>query len=488
MSAPEMSLVVSHTGSNQPHGMPITSLLDNDLYKFTMQQAIMAFYPGVQCTYKFKNRGAQRFSRKAYLVLLGWIQDLSKLKLKDTEATFLASIAPTGTPLFSAEYIQFLRNLTLNPSSEVSVDFLPNDPSNPDSPGNLDIKVIGVWDVVILYEVIVMALISEAYFTVDDQTPWDLPGQAELARKKFAALAEGGCVFSEFGGRRRRSWAVMDTVVRTFAEEAAKRAAGPIVLTGTSNVQLAMKYNLRPIGTVAHEWTMAISALENKTDKPIDFETVNPTAILRWNDYYKGNLAIALTDTYTSALFFSTVTGKLAQSNSLRQDSGNPFQWACAAARWYWTECLTDAQRRGGESPLPDKLLVFSDSLSVEKAVRIQRFIGLLNESVWHAIANKTDLLQVPSELPTKGAQATPLAGAVGPFKAMFGIGTHFTNDFEKSPALNIVIKLSSIEVKGVQKPLVKLSDDQGKHQGDSATVESVLMELEEIKKRRGLQ
>ncbi|KAI8810765.1 Quinolinate phosphoribosyl transferase [Cladochytrium replicatum] len=463
--------------------MPITSLLDNDLYKFTMQQAIMAFYPSVHCTYRFKNRGTQRFSRKAYqLTIRNSRTDLSKLKLTDTEATYLASIAPTGTALFSSEYIQFLRNLTLNPSSEVSVELLPTDPSDAGSTGNLAITVSGQWDVVILYEVIVMALVSEAYFTIDDQTPWDLPGQAERARKKFAALGDGGCVFSEFGGRRRRSWAVMDTVVRTFAEEAAKRRG---VLTGTSNVQFAMKYHLRPIGTVAHEWTMAMSALENKTDKPIDFYNVNPTAILRWNDYYKGNLAIALTDTYTSALFFSTVTGKLAQSNNLRQDSGNPFQWASAAARWYWTECLTPAQRSGQDS-LPDKLLVFSDSLSVEKAVRIQSFIGKLNESVRNAIANKSDL-QVPSEPQPTMTNGAESKAPVGPFMAMFGIGTHLTNDFEGSPALNIVIKLSSIAVNGVQKPLAKLSDDRGKHQGDSATVETVLKELEEVKKRRGL-
>jgi nicotinate phosphoribosyltransferase len=144
----------------------------------------------------------------------------------------------------------------------------------------------------------------------------------------------------------------------------------------------------------------------------------NRCALERWSDTYDGNLGIALTDTFGSAAFFEDFDGKLARLyDGVRHDSGDPFEFG---------DKVIDHYVRLGIKPT-SRTIIFSDGLDVELAIRIHQYFA-------------------------------------GKIQISFGIGTHFTNDFEGSSALSIVIKLWSIS--GV--PVVKISDQPAKIQGDS--------------------
>lgn len=272
----------------------------------------------------------------------------------------------------------------------------------------------------------------------------------ELAKKKAKELLsppEGvnPIVFSEFGTRRRRSFAVHDTVMRGLMEGWKEwKAEGGTggALAGTSNVYLALKYGIPPSGTIAHEWIMAIGA-------SYGYKNANTRAMDMWTDVYPpspgGPPLIMLTDTYTAAVFLAEFIAdpeRAKKWNALRQDSGDPFEFVrCAKEAWEEVE-----RRTGGNGKaLEGKRVIFSDSLDVERAIGLQR-----------------------------GCDEIGLA-------ASFGIGTHFTNDFRKksdpsqpSKALNMVIKLNQID----GHDCVKLSDDKGKHTGVPAEVERAQREL----------
>lgn len=245
-------------------------------------------------------------------------------------------------------------------------------------------------------------------------------------------------IFSEFGTRRRRSFAVHDTIMRGLAEGWKEwKAAGGTggALTGTSNVYLALKYGLQPSGTIAHEFIMAIGATYGYTG-------ANSRAMDMWEQVYpaspQGPPLIMLTDTYTAEVFFADFIADPARAlrwNALRQDSGDPFEFV-RHAKAAWEEVAKRVGSTG--NALEGKRVVFSDSLDVKRAIELQR-----------------------------GCDEIGLGAA-------FGIGTHFTNDFRKksdpsqpSKALNMVIKLSQID----GKDCVKLSDDKGKHTGTKEEV-----------------
>ncbi|CAK9785029.1 putative nicotinate phosphoribosyltransferase [Cutaneotrichosporon oleaginosum] len=417
------------------------SILDTDLYKLTMQNAVLQHFPDAHVVVKFTNRAPQmRFTRECFDWIQARVNHLGTLRLTAEERRRLAA----ACPYFPESYLDFLANLTLHPAEQVKLRFHPHD----DGTGEISCHIEGLWRECILYEVPIMAIISEGYFKFVD-VDWSAEGQFELAKAKALALLSPPAgvtplVFSEFGTRRRRSFAVHDEVMRGLIAGAEEHAAagGGGALSGTSNVFLALKYGVPPSGTIAHEWIMAIGATGG-------YAHANARAMDMWTEVYPPSPAgpplIMLTDTYTAAVFFADFVAdpeRAAQWNALRQDSGDPFEFV-REAKVAWEEVHRLTRGQGGA--LEGKRVVFSDSLDVQRAIELQR-----------------------------GCDEIGLAAA-------FGIGTHFTNDFRKasdpsmpSKALNMVIKLSVID----GRDCVKLSDDRGKHTGVPAEVERAQREL----------
>lgn len=330
-------------------------------------------------------------------------------------------------------YLKFLETFKLNPDEEVCLEFVTdNDKDTSEEEGHIEIKIKGSWIQTILYEIPVLALVSEAYFKFVD-THWTLDGQLDLAANKTVQLIESGCSFSEFGTRRRRSFATQDLVLQGIVRAATANYTQQksALLLGTSNVLLSQRYGLTPIGTVAHEWMMGIAAYTQ------DYVHANLISMDKWlKTVGPAAAGFALTDTFGTDNFLKFLVPPYSDIYlGVRQDSGDPLVYTQLIAHHYYE---TLGYERG------TKKIIFSDSLDIEKCKH------------YKAAAEEVGL--VPS----------------------FGIGTFFTNDFvdvrtgTKSTPLNIVIKISAVN----GRPAIKISDNASKNTGDPATVRNVKMQL----------
>lgn len=206
----------------------------------------------------------------------------------------------TTCSYFSDSYLKFLSQFRLCPSEQVQITFQPShDTGSEDDVGEISIQVEGKWLDTILYETPLLALTSEAYFRFCDRD-WDYNHQEEKAYDKGVKLMENGCIFSEFGTRRRRNYHTQDLVLKglTSAATTATTNGWTGKLSGSSNVHFAMKYGIPPIGTVAHEWFMGIASIKD------DYEHANESALRYWVGCFgEGVLGIALTDTFGTPSF-----------------------------------------------------------------------------------------------------------------------------------------------------------------------------------------
>ena len=368
--------------------MIIRSLLDTDIYKFSMMQAVLHQFPGAEVEYRFKCRSEGIDLRPIRQALEREIENLCGLRLDPEELNFLSSLR-----YMKPDFIEFLRLFHLQ-SRFVDIDEVD---------GQLDIRIRGPWLHTILFEVPLLAIISELHA----RQTWpghDLEEGRERLRKKISQVQAldrpDSFVFADFGTRRRYSAAWHEEVVRTLAEEI------PGSLRGTSNVRLARELGLVPIGTMAHEFIQACQALGPRLAETQRF------AFEVWAREYRGDLGIALSDTYSLKAFlrdFDMYFCKLF--DGARQDSGDPFEWGEAMIAHYEANRVDPASRN----------LIFSDSLDIPKAAEI-----------WRRFRERTNV--------------------------SFGIGTNLTHDTGVKPA-NIVIKMT--ECNG--QPVVKLSDSPGK-------------------------
>ncbi len=373
----------------------IDSMLDNDLYKFSMQHAVLQKFPNVKVKYTFTDRSNEKYPEDFDYALIKQINTMENLRLTGGEEYFLSKIK-----YFPQSYIDFLSGYQYDPI-EVKVYL--------DEFQHLHIEIEGYWYRTILWEVPILAIVSELYYNMTKQTP-----NIEFGKniEKLRKMEAHNAYFAEFGTRRRFSYDVQNDIVCTFANNTNH------CFVGTSNVYFARKYNTKPIGTMAHEWIMAHGAL-------FGYKFANKIALENWVDVYGGDLGIALSDTFTTDVFLRTFDMKLAKLfDGVRQDSGDPFEFADKIISHY--ESL-------GIDPTT-KTIVFSDALDIDKAVEIKEY-------------------------------------CVGRIKSSFGIGTHLTNDVGAKPR-NIVIKLSAVDVNGKWDPVVKLSDVKGKHTGDKDEIE----------------
>jgi len=375
----------------------LPSILDNDFYKFTMQQCVTKLFPKAKARYRFINRGKHPFPEGFAQVLQQSVNSLASLALTRPEKEWLATTCPYLDPV----YLDFLEGYRYNPS-EVTIAQNGSD---------VDILVEGYWYRTILWEVPLLALLSENFYVAHELLPEGREIIIEKTERKIKAYESQHLSVAEFGTRRRFSFDIQKQVVETLSHFSKSFA-------GTSNVYLAMLYNTKPIGTHAHEWFMFHGAR-------FGFKMANIMALEHWVDVYRGELGIALSDTFTTAEFYEVFDKKLARLfDGVRHDSGDPIEFANKTIAHYKTL---------GIDPL-SKTIIFSDGLNEEKVKTIAGYC----------------------------------AGKIG---LSFGIGTNFTNDAGQKP-MNIVLKMTeALPDNGTWTPVVKLSDEPAKHTGEPDTI-----------------
>ncbi len=383
--------------------MIIRYFTDNDLYKFTTMNAIQKLYPEALARYRFINRGATPFPEGFDRRLAEEVNHMAMVFLSREEEEFMRRKCYYFDPVF----FDLLKGYRYNPE-EVSIR---------QEGGNLEVEIEGPWYRTVLWEVPLLATISELYYKMTGKHP---EGIEEKARIKANELKNLEADFSEFGTRRRFSFEVQDRVLQTLIAYAGR------YFLGTSNVYFAMKHNLTPMGTHPHEWFMYHAA-------HFGYRMANSIALEKWVDVYQGSLGIALSDTFTSEAFFRSFTLKHAKLfDGVRWDSGDPIEFTEKTIRFY------EQNRIDPRS----KTIVYSDALNLEEVRRIKRHVN-------------------------------------GRIHDAYGIGTFLTNDVGVSP-LNIVIKMTAAKPHprfGWVKT-VKLSDVPGKHTGNDEDIQLCLKML----------
>ncbi|MCP4720613.1 MAG: nicotinate phosphoribosyltransferase [Desulfobacteraceae bacterium] len=383
----------------------IQSILDNDLYKFTMQQAVHMLYPRAQAEYEFTNRGGTSFPDGFAQKVRQEIKKMAYLSLTKNQKVYLENTCYFFTPV----YLDYLESYTYNPN-EVTLG---------QEKGRFFLKIKGPWYRTILWEVPLMAIISETFFSMTAAT-FSREKIKAVNLDKAAVMSANQVRFADFGTRRRFSSTIHNYLISDILSHENH------TLIGTSNVHFAQKFNITPIGTLAHEWFMFHAALAG-------YQMANAMAQDAWVLAYKGDLGIALADTYTTEVFLSSFDTLLAKLfDGVRQDSGDPIAFLNSLIRHYEKHHIDPTT----------KTIVFSDGLDIAKAV------ALHNE-------------------------------CKGKIRDAYGIGTHLTNDLGVTP-LNMVIKLSRCQT-APERPwqhTVKLSDDRGKLTGNKAELDTCMKQL----------
>lgn len=376
--------------------MIIHSLLDTDLYKFTMMQVVLHHFPAAQVQYKFKCRTPNINLLSLADEIREEIKALCKLRFTSEELDYLRHLR-----FIKSDFIDFLELFHL-PEKCIQV-------AEGELPGEISIVVKGSWLHTILFEIPVLAIVNELHFRRESNQPVLDEGRRRLT-EKIKLVADAPDLdffrFAEYGTRRRFSSTWHEEVVTTLIKTMGHHFAG------TSNVLLAMRHNVTPLGTMGHEYLQACQALGPRLRDSQVF------ALEVWAKEYRGDLGIALSDVYGLDAFlrdFDLYFCKLF--DGARHDSGNPFVWG---------ERMLEHYQSNRVSP-HSKTLVFSDALTIPLAIEIaRRFSGRCHLS--------------------------------------FGIGTNLTNDLGPEP-IQIVMKM----VRCNDQPVAKVSDAPEKTMCDDA-------------------
>ncbi len=328
--------------------MIITSLLDTDLYKFTMMQAVLHQFPGAQVEYKFRCRQPGVQLAPFADEIRSEIRSLCSLTFQEGELSWLR-----GLRFIKSDFVDFLSLFRLN---EKCIQVRPL------ATGEIDITIQGPWLHTILFEIPVLAIVNEVYFRNTQPVPDFIEGRRRLDEKirslQTDALRE--LKIADYGTRRRFSRAWQEEVLRVLSNRLGTGINGQ--LAGSSNALLAMKLGLTPLGTMAHEYLQACQALgpRLRDSQVFGFES--------WAREYRGDLGIALSDVYGIEPFlrdFDLYFCKLF--DGARHDSGDPFEWG---------ERMIAHYRHHRVDPRT-KTLIFSDSLTVPRTIELyQQFRG----------------------------------------------------------------------------------------------------------------
>ncbi|WP_085845772.1 nicotinate phosphoribosyltransferase [Acinetobacter baumannii] len=393
----------------------IHSLLDTDLYKFTMLQVVLHKFPQTHSVYHFRCRNLE----DTVYPLVDILDDLNEqldhlcnLKYKEDELQYLRKIR-----FIKSDFVDYLELFQLKRRFiHASID----------EEGRLDIRIEGPMVQAMMFEIFVLAIVNELYFSrIKTDEVWAegerrLQAKLELIQQYEKAQQPNDPPFlvSDFGTRRRYSFEWQKHVVAAFHNTV------PNVFRGTSNVLLAKELNITPIGTMAHEFLQAFQALDVRLR---DFQKA---ALETWVQEYRGDLGIALTDVVGMDAFlrdFDLYFAKLF--DGLRHDSGDPYEWGDKAYAHY----------RKLKIDTKTKMLTFSDGLNLPKAWELHQYFK-------------------------------------DRFQVSFGIGTNLTNDMGQTP-LNIVLKL--VECNG--QSVAKISDSPGKTMTDNDTFLAYLRQVFQI-------
>lgn len=393
----------------------ISHFTDDDLYKLTMCCAVIDNYPRAQVRYTFTDRDNTVYPPGFADELRRQIKLLENVVITDEEVEFMKRRCPY-IPFW---FYNFLKGYRYD-SRWVKV--------RQDEEGHLSVEFEGCWSDTILLEVKVLAIISELYYEMTGQTALlDEETNRSRAAEKARRLIEAGCYFSDFGTRRRASFASQDTVVGTMAE-CGRHLPGPGRFVGTSNVYFAMKYDLVPVGTMAHELMCAIAGMYGP-------QMANHIAMRAWSTTYRGALGTFLYDTYGWNIFSLNFSEDFANMfKGLRVDSGDNREELDRIIAKYHSLGIDPATKQ----------VVFSNALNTDTAIELHRY-------------------------------------AAGKCIPSFGIGTHFTNDFPGVKPRNIVIKLTAVKITeswDFYNDTCKLSEDKGKHTGNPEVVERFMRTL----------
>ena len=372
----------------------INSLLETDLYKFSMGQAIYHQFPSYKTTWDFKCRNKDVFFTEEMVEeIRDQIKAYCELKFSEEELEYLDNIK-----WIKGSYIDFLR--IWNPRYE---DF----EITSEGECGLSIETKGTWINTSMYEIPTLAVVNEVYFRMGHNYEVLLDSYKERLEEKVGKLVNGEYnlgAFSEFGLRRRLSSEAQELAVKTLKDTTLKDSS----FVGTSNVYLAKKYNLKPVGTMAHEWIMCVGQGNHKHNPAYS----NWYALDAWVKEYGVLNGTALTDAITTDCFLRDFQLTYATLFSgVRHDSGDPFEWGEKMIKHY-EDLGIDAKT---------KTLLFSDSLDFERASKLYEYFS-------------------------------------GRAKVAFGIGTYISNDTDVKP-LNIVMKTTACNGMDV----AKISDVEGK-------------------------
>lgn len=390
----------------------ITSLLDTDLYKFNMNQVIFHKHTDLMGEYHFKCRNNNvKFNEEMLKEIDEQIDFLCSLKFKKEELEYLSTIR-----FLKRDYIEFLRLWRpIRDYIETSLD----------ENNMLVLTVKGPIFSCMQFEIYLLEIINEVYFRMNFDYDELVIEAREKLDNKIRKFNDGTYTFSfaDFGCRRRLSKEWMDEAIKTLKEKTNN-------LVGTSNVYLAKKYNLTPIGTYAHEYVQIYQGIEY-----IPLAYTNHFAMQDWYNEYKGDNGIALTDTITTDIFLLDFDRSMVNNyKGVRHDSGDPYEWGEKMINHYEKYDVDTKTKR----------LLFSDSLDFNKAQ--------------HLYEHFKDRIKVS-----------------------FGIGTFVTNDTLENP-LNIVIKLQYVNGLAV----AKLSDNLEKEMCDDEEYLKYLKNSVDFRLKRG--
>ncbi|WP_176757268.1 nicotinate phosphoribosyltransferase [Butyrivibrio sp. INlla14] len=372
----------------------ITSLLETDAYKFSMGQAIYHQFSDYKTTWTFKCRNKDvHFTKEMVDEIKRQIKAYCELRFTEEELAYLENIV-----WIKGSYVDFLRlwqarydDFTIDDNAECG----------------LNIETKGTWLNTSMYEIPTLAIVNEVYFRMQYNYDELMESFKRRLDEKVKKVSDGTyclSVFSEFGLRRRLSAEAQDLAVKTLKEA----ELGKSKFLGTSNVYLAKKYGVTPVGTMAHEWIMCTGQGNHKHNPAYS----NWYALDAWVKEYGILNGTALTDAITTDCFLKDFQLTYATLFSgVRHDSGDPIEWGEKMIKHY-EKLGIDART---------KTLLFSDSLDFEKADKLFRHFD-------------------------------------GRAKVGFGIGTYISNDTDV-PALNIVMKTTACNGQDV----AKISDVKGK-------------------------
>ena len=405
----------------------ITHFTDDDLYKMSMCCAVIDNFPRAQVKYQFTDRDNTVYPKGFADELNRQIALLENVVITDEEIDFMKRKC-YYIPHWFYNYLKGFR---------YNRDWVK---CWQDSDGHLHVEFEGNWSETILLEVKVLAIISELYYIMTNQDiAFDYDKYYKVSYERAQKLLDAGCNVSDFGTRRRSSYRTQEVMVKAFADCYRSRNWGNITggkFSGTSNVYLAMKYDLTPIGTCAHEFICAIAGMYGS---PV---MANHLAMEAWRHTYRGSLGIWLYDSFGWDIFDLNFSEDFAnQFRGLRVDSGNNFEQL---------KKIVNKYKSLGIDP-KSKQVVFSNALDVISAINI------------HNVAKNV-------------------------CQPSFGIGTKLSNNWKgiaDIKPMNIVIKLIAVKITEswpYYNDTCKLSEDIGKHTGKKEVVERFMSVLPQYK------